>query len=69
MRICFTVEVEVERTEGKFASKDELADQILEAIEQADPSNLDGDEGGQYEVSGWTVERDLEAEKPRKVRR
>lgn len=68
MRFVFVVEVEVERDEGKFASKDELADQLIEAIESADPSSLDGDEGGVYSITDWTVERDVNAEKPRRRR-
>ena len=66
MRYVFVVEVEVERDQGPFASKDELGDQIQEAIEGADPGQLDGDAGGSYSVSDWSVSRDEEAEKPKK---
>lgn len=68
MRFVFVVEVEVERDSGPFASKDELADQLVEAIEGADPGSLDGDAGGSYSVSDFRVERDVEAEKPRRKR-
>jgi hypothetical protein len=57
MQFSFTVNVETERTEGKFASKDELADQIQEAIESADPGELEGENGGTYEVTSWEVVR------------
>jgi hypothetical protein len=65
MRFVFTVEVELDRDAGPFASKDELADELIEAIEGADPSQVDIDESS-YSVSDWSVSRDTEAEKPRK---
>lgn len=52
----FEVTVYVERTEGKFATRDELSDQLREAIEAADPGCIEGDEGGQYDVTSWDVE-------------
>jgi hypothetical protein len=51
----FTVTIEVDRVEGKFASRDELRDQLLEALEGADPGQLEGDSGGQYETTTWEV--------------
>lgn len=66
MRIAFTVEVNVERESGPFASKDDLAGQIEDALVAADPSQLDGDAGGVYTVDSWDVSRDHEAEKPTK---
>lgn len=55
MRFVIQVEVEVERVEGKFAGRDEILTQILEAIESADPGTYEGDNGGQYETSSWDV--------------
>jgi hypothetical protein len=55
MRFVFQVEIEVERTEGKFASRDELSEQLAEAIESADPGSVEGDNGGQYEVIAFEV--------------
>lgn len=55
MRFTFEVTVEVERTEGLFASRDELSEQMSDELENADPGSLDGDEGGQYEVVSWEV--------------
>jgi hypothetical protein len=37
VRYTFLVEVEVERTEGKFASREDLAGQLLEELEGANP--------------------------------
>lgn len=55
MRFEYTVTVEVQRTEGKFASRDELDEQIREALASADPGQVDGENGGVYEVVEWEV--------------
>jgi hypothetical protein len=55
MRFLYLVTAEVERDEGKFASRDELAEQIISEIEGADPGSLSGDEGGAYSVVDWDV--------------
>lgn len=59
MRLSFTVEVEVERMTGKFASKDEvrevLEEAITEGIEGADLSSLGADSESEYEVSSVDV--------------
>jgi hypothetical protein len=57
-RFKFTVEVSLERVEGKFASRDEMAEQIQEALDSANPSTVDGigsDGTSSYEVSDWEV--------------
>jgi hypothetical protein len=56
MHITAVVQIEVERTEGKFASREELEDQIVEALEDANPQSPDGEMGGTYEVIEWSVE-------------
>jgi len=61
MRFIFTVEVELERTEGKFATRDELEMQIQEELEGLNPSSYEGDEGGTYEVVNWEVSPDNDA--------
>lgn len=58
MRFEFKVEVEVERVEGKFASKDEIAEQLRDDIERADPGSVSGvgaDGSSEYEVTSWEV--------------
>lgn len=58
-RFTFTVAVELERVSGKFASRDEMADEIIAQIEGADPGYLDGlgaDGDSAYETTDWTVE-------------
>jgi len=56
MDFRFVVSASVERTEGKFASRDELEQQLQEAIEGADPGSVSGDNGGEYEVTDWVVD-------------
>lgn len=56
MRFKFVVEVEVERTEGRFASRDDIEEQIQQALEDADPGQYEGADGGQYETSDWSVD-------------
>lgn len=53
-RFKFLVEVTLERTEGKFVSRDEMAQELLEAIESADPGSVDIDESS-YEVTDFLV--------------
>ncbi len=55
MIIAFTVAVEVKHSEGKFASRQDLTDQITSELEGADPGELEGEEGGMYTVESWSV--------------
>lgn len=65
-RFAFLVEVESERDEGQFATRDEMGACVQEALEGADPGSLYGDNGGQYSVTSWEVS---EQEQPKPVRR
>lgn len=58
MKFTFTVEVEVERTTGKFASRDEIAEQILEWIEGCNEGEISGvgaDCESEYEIAEWSA--------------
>lgn len=55
MLFRFEVEAEVERITGLFASREELEEEILGELESADPSQISGGEGGEYEVVSWSV--------------
>lgn len=69
MRFDFLVTVDVERTEGKFATRDEVAEELQAAIEGADPGTVDGvgaDGMSSYEVQSWDVEQQ---EQPKRTRR
>lgn len=55
----FTLTVEVNRTSGKFAPRDEIADAIIDEINSADPSslyNLGADGDSEYEIESWEAE-------------
>jgi len=51
----FIVDVTVEKTSGKFASKEELEEAITEAIADANPQSISGENGGEYEVTDWDI--------------
>ncbi len=67
-RFTFLVEVEVERMEGKFASRDELADWLLEAIEGSDPGSFSGGQDGtsEYETVSFEVTEQEQEKRSRK---
>tara|TARA_R110002096_G_scaffold363003_2_gene556147 strand:+ start:902 stop:1075 length:174 start_codon:yes stop_codon:yes gene_type:complete len=47
----FTIEVFVERVEGKFATRDEMAERIIDAVMDADMSGLGDDGESEYEIT------------------
>lgn len=53
-RFKFIVEVELERTEGKFVSREDMAQELMDAIESSDPGSIDVDESS-YEVTDFSV--------------
>lgn len=64
----FVVTVEVERTTGKFAPREELADLMIQELEGANPGTLDGENEGQYEIQSWDVEEEV-VSKPKRTKR
>lgn len=55
----FTVRVELERESGKFASRDEMAEAIIEMLEGADEGSIYGigaDGDSTYNTTSWEVE-------------
>ncbi len=58
-RFTVVIEVEVERTEGKFASRDEIAEAIQEALANAGEgdslSGLGADGSSEYEITSSVV--------------
>jgi hypothetical protein len=58
VRFLYTVGVEVERDEGKFASRDEIAEQIEQALIDADLGTISCDEGGEYSTTEWGVQEE-----------
>lgn len=55
MNFRLVIEVEAERIEGKFAGRDELVEQLIEEVEGSQPSELQGDAEGIYEVTDFSV--------------
>lgn len=71
MRFRIVVEVEAERVQGKFAPKEDVAEQIVEAIESADPGTISGvgaDSDSEYEVVSWEVTEEEPPARPRRRR-
>jgi hypothetical protein len=54
----FVVDVEVEKESGKFASRDEIAEKLIEAITDADPQQIDTDNDALYNTTNWDVQED-----------
>lgn len=58
MNLRFVVEVEVERESGKFASKDDVREEITQWLEDANQGEISGigsDSDSIYNVTDWTV--------------
>lgn len=59
MKFAFTVEVEVERVSGKFASRDEIGESIENAMDNdlgsIELSGLGADGESEYEVTNVTI--------------
>lgn len=58
MRFKFTIDVEVSRIEGKFASRAEISEYITDMLESADYGQIDGvgaDGMSSYEIVEWSV--------------
>lgn len=68
MTFQFLVTVEVSRTQGKFATREELAEQIRAELEGADPGSLEGAEGGEYTVESFDVADHETPKRPRRRR-
>lgn len=62
MRFTYAVNVEVERDSGPFASRDEIGEQVQEALEGADYGEWSGDAGGAYSTTDFDVEEVDQAE-------
>lgn len=56
----FTVTVELEREQGKFATRDEMAEAIIEWLQNADEGSIYGigaDGDSTYNTTQWEVEQ------------
>jgi hypothetical protein len=58
MKLQIIIDVEVEHVSGKFASKDEIADYLINEVEGAAPNDVSGvgsNGDSEYEVMVWEV--------------
>jgi hypothetical protein len=55
MEIVIVLRVEVERDEGKFASREAIEELILDEVTSADPGSIDPDEAT-YSTTMWEAE-------------
>lgn len=56
----FKITVTLERTQGKFASRDEMSEALMSELEGADPGGVYGigaDGNSDYEVTDFSVEQ------------
>ena len=51
----FVVTAEVERQEGKFASRDEITENIQQWLEEANEQTIDTEDDAVYEIVSWEV--------------
>lgn len=56
MEIVLTVKVQVERVQGKFLSRSDIAEDLVEAINGANPDSVYIDES-EYEITDWVAEQ------------
>jgi hypothetical protein len=59
MNFAFTITIEVDRVQGKFASRDEIEGLLIEAIEDIGATDLTGigaDGNSEYEISDFSWE-------------
>jgi hypothetical protein len=63
MQFTFIVSVEVNRVEGKFATRNEIADQLIAAIEDGNPGSVFSDEMAEYSVDAWDISEQVKQPK------
>lgn len=61
----FVVEVSLNRTQGKFAPRDDLGEEIRQAIDDANPGSINAGDDGEYDVESWDVSEE-EIKPPKK---
>lgn len=64
----FKITVTLTRTQGKFASREELAEAIQSELEGADPGQINAGDDGEYEVESFEVDEYVEPKAPRAPR-
>lgn len=52
-KVRIIVEVELEHKAGLFASNEDLHQKIIDAVDAANPEQVEGGSGGEYDVTNW----------------
>lgn len=67
MHFTYTVEVDVERVQGKFTTRDEISEAIITALEQVqsdiDLDSLGPDSNSEYEVTDFSINEEEQAKR------
>lgn len=53
--LTYKIIATLDHVSGKFASKEEISSQILDELENLSIGILEGDNGGEYEITGWEI--------------
>lgn len=56
MEFSFIVNASVERSQGRFSTREDIEEQLIEALDSANPGSITGENDGEYEVTDWSVE-------------
>lgn len=62
MRFKVTIDIDVTHVQGKFAGRDEIEELVTSAIMEANPGDIETDDGAEYNVEFWEIEK---VEKPK----
>lgn len=71
MEFVFEVRATVERVSGKFASREDVAAELMQTLESTDPGTVYGlgaDGDSSYEVQSWDVEEQPQPRRKRQTR-
>lgn len=61
----FKVQCEVSRQQGKFRSREEIAEQLMDALSEANPQSIEIDES-EYSVDSWDCEEAVKEKPPKR---
>lgn len=55
MKVKLTVEVELTHVSGKFMSKEEAAEKLVDELQNSDPGSITSDDDAEYTVDSFEV--------------
>lgn len=68
-RFRYVIDIEMERERGKFAPREELAEEIQRSLDEANFNDLDCANEGHYNVTSWEVNEQEPPKPQRRARR